>query len=336
MLNLSLFPGIGLLDMAFELEGFCVVRGPDVIWGGDIRRFHPPVAKFDGIIGGPPCQTFSPLARLVRTNGHEPKFGNLIPEFERCVAEAQPDWFLMENVPQAPDAAIAGYGVDTFTLDNSILAGEGGMGQEQRRVRKFCFGMRGRKPPNLMRWIDMAVFYLPDASKVVFGDGRPTRQEARAAIAEADHQLEEIAEELGLSDEFKSLPRKTRHKAVVALQGRPILSEAEFAAAGGVRKTRKNAVLSQPSHGCMGQIAERKRRSETINGGHDRAPSARDKNNGKGRYRLADALRLQGLAEDHLDHCPFTAEGKLKAVANGVALPTGRAIAKAIKEALIQ
>jgi hypothetical protein len=25
---LSLFPGIGLLDMAFEEEGFCVVRGP--------------------------------------------------------------------------------------------------------------------------------------------------------------------------------------------------------------------------------------------------------------------------------------------------------------------
>lgn len=41
MLVLSLFPGIGLLDMAFELEGNCVVRGPDVLWGGDIRTFHP-------------------------------------------------------------------------------------------------------------------------------------------------------------------------------------------------------------------------------------------------------------------------------------------------------
>lgn len=41
-LILSLFPGIGLLDMAFEEEGFCVVRGPDLLWGGDIRRFHPP------------------------------------------------------------------------------------------------------------------------------------------------------------------------------------------------------------------------------------------------------------------------------------------------------
>lgn len=30
---LSLFPGIGILDHAFELEGFTVVRGPDLLWG---------------------------------------------------------------------------------------------------------------------------------------------------------------------------------------------------------------------------------------------------------------------------------------------------------------
>ena len=95
MLVLSLFPGIGLLDMAFEEEGFTVVRGPDVLWGGDIRRFHPPAGKFDGIIGGPPCQAFSRLAHMVRHNGLEPRFGNLIPEFERCVKEAMPRWFLI-------------------------------------------------------------------------------------------------------------------------------------------------------------------------------------------------------------------------------------------------
>src|SRR6266852_4876882 len=61
---LSLFPGIGLLDMAFEEEGFCVVRGPDLLWGGDIRRFHPPAGKFDGVIGGPPCQMFSRMRHL--------------------------------------------------------------------------------------------------------------------------------------------------------------------------------------------------------------------------------------------------------------------------------
>jgi DNA (cytosine-5)-methyltransferase 1 len=96
-LVLSLFPGIGLLDMAFEREGFCVVRGPDLLWGGDVRSFHPPAGRFDGVIGGPPCQAFS-QASIGVTARH----GNLIPEFERCVAAARPSWWLMENVPEAP------------------------------------------------------------------------------------------------------------------------------------------------------------------------------------------------------------------------------------------
>lgn len=37
-LVLSLFPGIGLLDLAFEEQGYCVVRGPDLLWGGNIER----------------------------------------------------------------------------------------------------------------------------------------------------------------------------------------------------------------------------------------------------------------------------------------------------------
>src|SRR5258705_4889994 len=64
-LVLSLFPGIGLLDMAFEAEGFCVVRGPDVLWGGDVRRFSPPAGVFQGVIGRPPPQDFFHLADLL-------------------------------------------------------------------------------------------------------------------------------------------------------------------------------------------------------------------------------------------------------------------------------
>lgn len=136
-LVLSLFPGIGMLDMAFEEAGFCVVRGPDVLWGGDIRNFHPPAARFDGVIGGPPCQCFSRLAHMVRHNGHEPKFGNLIPEFERCVVEGWPQWFLMENVPDAPVPVVEGYGVHSFCLNNRQL------GEVQNRVRRWSFGWMG-------------------------------------------------------------------------------------------------------------------------------------------------------------------------------------------------
>lgn len=135
-LVLSLFPGIGLLDRAFEEEGFCVVRGPDLLWGGDIKRFHPTPGRFEGIIGGPPCQAFSRLVHMVRQNGYEPKFGNLIPEFERVAFEARPEWFLMENVPDAPKPTVVGYHVCDRLFNNRWL------GQTQNRLRRFSFGVQ--------------------------------------------------------------------------------------------------------------------------------------------------------------------------------------------------
>ncbi len=240
MLLLSLFPGIDLLGYAFELEWpeACIVRGPDPIYGSlsDIRVFHPTPGRFDGIFGGPPCQSFSSLVHLVRANGHEPRFGNLIPEFERSIFEAKPAWFVMENVPKAPEPIVEGYGVTPFFLDNAAIAGDDEFGQEQTRVRKFCFGMRGvERPPDLRRWIDLAVFLLPDA--------------------------------VGTTTQW----------------------------------TPDNS-------------KEAKRRHECINGSHGVPP--------------------QGLPDGFLDDVPFTADGKLKAIANGVPLPMGRAIARAIKEAI--
>lgn len=54
------------------------------------------------------------------------------------------------------------------------------------------------------------------------------------------------------------------------------------------------------------------------------------------RYTLADAMRLQGLPATLLDDAPWTAAGKLKAVANGVPLPMGRAIARAVARAVME
>lgn len=91
-LILSLFPGLDLFGDAFEDAGFTVVRGPDTIWGGDIRRFHPPSGVFQGIIGGPPCQALSTAA----VSGS--RAPDLIPEFVRCWEEAGRSWVVMENV----------------------------------------------------------------------------------------------------------------------------------------------------------------------------------------------------------------------------------------------
>jgi DNA (cytosine-5)-methyltransferase 1 len=169
-LVLSLFPGGGLLDHAFALEGFCVVRGPDVLWGGDIREFHPPAGKFDGIIGGDPCQSHSALANLVRAKGLTPSFPDLTPEYERVVNESRPAWFLRENVPAAPDIKPDGYDVRSFMLDNSTLDSGDGWGNEQMRKRRFWFGVRDGNCPELRQWIDFALFELPDAVQAVAGD----------------------------------------------------------------------------------------------------------------------------------------------------------------------
>ena len=63
-----------------------------------------------------------------------------------------------------------------------------------------------------------------------------------------------------------------------------------------------------------------------------RSPQVGKAANGKGHYRLPDACKCN-YAENFLDDSPFTAEGKLKAVANGVPLAMGRALAKAVMEA---
>lgn len=157
MLVLSVFPGIGLLDMAFEEEGFCVVRGPDLLWGGDVRRFHPPAGKFDGVIGGDPCQAHSQYRYLNPKSGE--RYGDMTPDFARIVAAAAPSWWLRENVPSAPDIVLDGYLVRAFTLNNRAL------GEAQERTRRFWFGTRAGR--DLRPFIEYAALESIDYRQAV-------------------------------------------------------------------------------------------------------------------------------------------------------------------------
>jgi DNA (cytosine-5)-methyltransferase 1 len=242
-LALSLFPGIGLLDMAFEEAGFCIVRGPDYLWGGDIKRFHPPAGRFNGVIGGPPCQEFSRLAHMVRQNGLQPKFGNLIPEYERVVFESEAQWFLMEEVPDAPVPKVEGYGVFSFLLNNRQCFDETGAPAVQNRLRRFSFGWRGEAQSLLIE---------------------------TAALESVDFEY-----------------------AATGGSARPV-------AIGGSGKPKK------------------------FRDGKGRMPW-----NAKSEAAFREVCRKQGLPED-FDLPPFTVAAKCKAVGNGVPLPTGRALAKAI------
>jgi len=135
-LLLSLYPSIGMLDKGFEDCGFCVVRSPDLIFGGDIRKFYPPSGKFDGVFGGSPCQDFSTKRRTEPTG-----YGiAMLCEFVRVVKATNPLWWLLENVPAVPDVYIDGY--QWQRLD--VRASEFGL--KQRRLRHIQFGYRDGLP----------------------------------------------------------------------------------------------------------------------------------------------------------------------------------------------
>jgi len=169
MLVLSLFPGIDILGLGFEMEGFTVVRGPDPMWGRlhDVRRFHPPGGVFEGVIGGPPCQPFSTLGKYAHTQKDD-----LIGEFARVVVEAAPHWFLMENVPGAPSPRVDGYAVHTFTLNLRHLDAGNGLGHIQHRKRRIWFGVRGGPVVDLRSFLSFAALEHPQFAPAVLASGQ--------------------------------------------------------------------------------------------------------------------------------------------------------------------
>ena len=164
--------------------------------------------------------------------GLQPLAENLIPEFERCIAQAQPDWFVMENVRLAPLPSVPGYIVRDELLNNRWL------GEAQNRVRRFSFGTQ---------------------------DGRPLR----VAYAPLEH-----------------------------IDVEPCVT------ANGTQWERGK-----------GKYGGRSRSDRTVKA-------------------LVRYISLQGLPPDFLADAPFTVEGKVRVVGNGVPLPMGRAIARAVKAAM--
>lgn len=176
-LVLSLFPGLGFLDAAFEAEGFCVVRGPDLLWGGDVEKFHPTPGAFDGVIGGPPCQAFSRLRHIVEANGYEIA-PNLIPEYERVVAAARPAWFLMENVPDAPEPMVEGYDVSSALVDDASVGG-----QDDAAPAVL---VRGTRRPRWLHVLGRRLAALPRGR----GSGRDSRRPRDAGRARGKREEE--------------------------------------------------------------------------------------------------------------------------------------------------
>lgn len=163
---LSLFSGCGGLDLGFELAGFTIplaneydktiyetykINHPKTeLIEGDIRKItnsiFSDIKEIDGIIGGPPCQSWSEAGSLRGINDER---GKLFYEYIRILKIVKPKFFLAENVSgmlsnrhtEAVHNILEllndiGYNV-TLTLVN---AKDYGVAQERKRV--FYIGFR--------------------------------------------------------------------------------------------------------------------------------------------------------------------------------------------------
>ena len=165
---ISLFSGCGGLDLGFERAGFDIPVANEydkTIWDtfkinhpkthlieSDVRQITKEdilpylSGEIDGIIGGPPCQSWSEAGAL---KGIEDARGQLFFDYIRILKEFQPKFFLAENVSgmlanrhsEAVQNILgmfeeAGYDV-TLTLVN---AKDYGVAEERKRV--FYIGFR--------------------------------------------------------------------------------------------------------------------------------------------------------------------------------------------------
>jgi DNA (cytosine-5)-methyltransferase 1 len=135
---LSLFPGVGLLEMPFVEAGYSVVRGPDLFHGGDMRTFRVSRGLYNGILAGPPCQGFSAANEFRGDMTHHSVINSLemLAIAVKTIEASQPDWFLIENVPSVPSVLIDGYKIQTIAVNDYEFGGN------QIRWRKLQFGHR--------------------------------------------------------------------------------------------------------------------------------------------------------------------------------------------------
>ena len=161
---ISLFSGAGGLDLGFEQAGFEIPYANEYdksIWEtyeknhmntklikGDIREIPDDVfdGEIDGIIGGPPCQSWSEAGAL---KGIDDPRGKLFYEYIRILEHKKPKFFLAENVrgmmanrhSKAVKDIVEAFANCGYNVTiNLVNASDYGVAQDRKRV--FYIGFR--------------------------------------------------------------------------------------------------------------------------------------------------------------------------------------------------
>lgn len=100
--------------------------------------------RIDGLIGGPPCQGFSLIGKRDKNDPRR----MLVDHFFRLVAEIQPTFFVMENVPglnQGSASAVLEHGLarvpDAYDVIGPIVLDASDLGVATSRRRCFVLGV---------------------------------------------------------------------------------------------------------------------------------------------------------------------------------------------------
>lgn len=120
----------------------------------DVRDLTGTLLDYDGItgvIGGPPCQSWS--RRNIRQDPNDPR-SSLLDEYMRVVSEIRPRWFVLENVVTVPKDTKLNVSKQAQELGYTVRAtilNAADHGAAQTRRRWVVIGSRDRKIGDVRR-----------------------------------------------------------------------------------------------------------------------------------------------------------------------------------------
>lgn len=326
---ISLFSGAGGLDLGFEKAGFEIPYANEydkTIWEtyeknhkgtilikGDIRQIPDDIfeGEFDGVIGGPPCQSWSEAGALKGIN--DPR-GKLFYEYIRILKYKRPKFFLAENVKgmmanrhsQAVKDIVqtfeeCGYNVSI----NLVNASDYGVAQDRKRV--FYIGFR--KDLN-------AAFRFPE----------PTTPEKDQKLTFQDiiWDLKDSAVPAAEGNKTKGVLKVPNHEYFTGSYS-PI-----FMSRNRVRSWDEQAYTVQAS-GRQSQLHPQA--PKMIKVGENDCRFAEGKEDLYRRLTVREAARVQGFPDDFIFYYHNLNDG-YKMIGNAVPVELARIIAEEIKNTL--